>query len=316
MPDVPEMPSDLPTVNPAASQALQNLLGIMARLRAPDGCPWDQEQTHESLLSCFIEETFEFIDAVERKDLPNMAEELGDVLLQVVFHCQMAAEAGHFDFAQIAQGIAEKLVRRHPHVFAKAEAASSGAVQVQWDAIKAAEKAAAAKKSGDGAEPANTQPESALGQIPRGLPALAKAEKIQKRAGKVGFDWPDHEGPLAKVYEEIREFEVELAQLQAAGTLQKPTETASRAMAGEHPTPEAHRERLEAEFGDMLFAMVNLGRHLEIDPERALSLANQRFTHRFLTMEKIAHQQGAEFAALSLAAKEELWQKAKALTSK
>lgn len=312
---MPEMPSDLPSADPTASQALQNLLGIMRRLRAPDGCPWDQEQTHESLLSCFIEETFEFIDAVERKDVPNMAEELGDVLLQVVFHSQMAAEAGHFDFAQIAQGIADKLVRRHPHVFAKAEAATSGAVQMQWDAIKAAEKAAAKGKP-SASEAETIQPESALGQIPRGLPALAKAEKIQKRAGKVGFDWPDHQGPLAKVHEELQEFEVELAHLQAGGTLQKPTDTASRAMAGEHPTPEAERARLEAEFGDMLFAMVNLGRHLEIDPERALSLANQSFTRRFITMEKIAHEQGADFAALSLEAKEELWQKAKALTSR
>lgn len=302
--------------NPSSTQSLQNLLDIMARLRAPDGCPWDKEQTHDSLLSCFIEETFEFIDAVERKDLPNMAEELGDVLLQVVFHCQMAKEAGHFDFAQIAQGIADKLVRRHPHVFAKAEAATSGAVQMQWDAIKAAEKAAQKSAVSETNSPETAQLESALGQIPRGLPALAKAEKIQKRAGKVGFDWPDHVGPLAKVHEELQELESEITQSQAAGTLLKPAETASRAMAGEHPTPEANRARLEAEFGDMLFAMVNLGRHLEIDPERALSAANQKFTHRFHTMEKIAHEQGRDFAALSLEAKEELWLKAKTLISK
>jgi nucleoside triphosphate diphosphatase len=306
------------------SHTLQDLLDIMARLRAPDGCPWDKEQTHESLLSCFIEETFEFIDAVERKDLPNMAEELGDVLLQVVFHCQMAAEAGHFNFADIANGIAEKLVRRHPHVFGTADASSSGAVQVQWDAIKAAEKAekaAKAKTAQEAAtsEPTAPEPESALGQIPRGLPALAKAQKIQKRAATVGFDWPDHVGPLAKVYEELQEFEVELAHLKAAGALHKGDETPSRAMAGEHPTPDAARARLESEYGDMLFALVNLGRHLEIDPERALSATNQRFVDRFTTMEKLARQEGGEseaFAKLSLDAKEALWQKAKAITSK
>jgi MazG family protein len=300
---------------------MEDLLRIMAQLRAPQGCPWDREQTHDSILTCLVEESFEFIDAVERRDIPNMAEELGDILLQVVFHSQMAKEAGTFGIEEVVHGIAEKLVRRHPHVFGNAQAQDSNAVMVQWEALKDQEKA---QKSKNPSLSGDLPVDSLLGQIPRSLPALPKSQKIQKRAAKVGFDWPDHQGPLAKVYEELREFEVELAAYQNAEAAKRaaktePTEAslqsqASRAMAGEHPTPDQERIRLEAEFGDMLFALVNLGRHLEIDAERALSQTNLRFMQRFEAMEKLAKAARQDFEKLDLEAKEALWQEAKRIT--
>jgi MazG family protein len=307
--------------------SMNDLLAIMAQLRSPEGCPWDREQNHHSILSCFIEETFEFIEAVEKDDLPNMAEELGDVLLQVIFHSQMAKEAGNFSFEDVVQGIAEKLVRRHPHVFGDSQAGDSSSVIVQWEKLKAEEKASRLPHSGQ-----NPDEESLLGQIPRGLPSLPKAQKIQKRAAKVGFDWPDYQGPLAKVYEELEEFKVELDAYQALQTANPAPETssltatsnempsqesrapiASRDMAGEHPTPEREKAKMEAEFGDLLFAMANLARHLDIDAERALSSANHRFIRRFEGMESLAKTSAQDFIRLGLAEKEALWQKVKAL---
>ncbi len=304
---------------------MDDLLAIMAQLRSPQGCPWDREQNHHSILSCFIEETFEFIDAVERDDLPNMAEELGDVLLQVIFHSQMAQEAGNFSYADVVQGIAEKLVRRHPHVFGDSQADNSDTVIVQWEKLKAQEKAAKALNPNQ--DPAE---ESLLGQIPKGLPSLPKAQKIQKRAAKVGFDWPDYQGPLDKVYEELEEFKIELVAYQTLQAQQTQPETAasnaaienspeapqspiaSRDMAGEHPTPKREKARMEAELGDLLFAMTNLARHLDIDAERALSSANLRFMRRFEAMETLAKASAQDFAKLELAEKEALWQRAKA----
>lgn len=294
-----------------------DLLNIMARLRAPDGCPWDKEQTHESILSCLIEESYEFIDAVERRDVPNMAEELGDLLLQVVFHSQMAGEQRHFEYQDVVTCICEKLIRRHPHVFGETEAKDAAAVVVQWDAIKQKEKAELAAKAvatqGETTSGVSAQPESALGQIPRQLPALAKAQKIQSRAAKHGFDWPDYRGPLAKVHEELAEFEAELNQLEASSSLTDPTApvTASRAMAGEHPTPEAARERLKNEFGDLLFSMVNLARRLDIDPERALSGTNQKFMRRFQTMENLILTEGQNLKGLTLEQMDAYWDRVK-----
>lgn len=302
--------------------SIDDLLRIMAQLRAPNGCPWDKEQTHESILSCLVEESFEFIDAVERKDIPNMSEELGDILLQVVFHSQMAQEAGTFTMQDVVHGIAEKLVRRHPHVFGEATANDSDAVMVQWEAIKAQEKTQLASTS----NASNPIPESLLGQIPRGLPPMAKALKIQKRVAKVGFDWHNWQGSFAKVQEELAEFEAEIKAFETQKTAELRAEPisdqaqkntlASRAMAGEYPTPDQAKSRMEAEFGDMLFAMINLSRHLEIDPERALSLTSQRFANRFQTMENLAREAGHEFEKLELDAKEMLWQQAKRITQK
>lgn len=257
------------------------LIDIMAKLRAPDGCPWDREQTHASILSCLIEESYEFVDAVERNDLPNMREELGDLLLQVVFHAEMAREAGNFDVNDVVHVIAEKLVRRHPHVFANvAGVDSADKVAVQWDEIKKVEKGEAKEKSW-----------GALGEIPKHLPSLLKALKISKRAVKAGFEWPDWTGVSAKVREELAEFEVEAVKTGDA----------------------ADRDALEGELGDLLFSVVNLGRVFDIDPERALARTNVKFTARFHAMEAMATKAGKTFESHSLEEMEELWVRAKTI---
>jgi len=262
--------------------SFSDLLDIMARLRAPDGCPWDREQTHASLIPYLVEEAHEFIDAVENKDADNMREELGDVLLQVVFHAEMAREAGLFTAEDVIQGISEKLVRRHPHVFAEAKADDADAVVAQWDQIKKAEKAAA--KEGTSSEDA-TSPKSALDGIPRSLPPFPKALKISQRAVKAGFEWPDWTGVAAKVREELAEFETEVTT--------------------------GDREALEDELGDLLFSVVNLGRVFGLDPERALARTNARFTRRFQGMEKLAAEAGRPFESHSLEEMEGLWGKVK-----
>lgn len=258
--------------------ALPDLLAIMAKLRAPDGCPWDRKQTHASLLNYLIEESYEYIDAVEAGDKANMREELGDVLLQVVFHAQLASEAGDFDFAAVVQGIADKLVRRHPHVFGELKLDGAEAVEVKWAELKQAEKQAAGIEA---------KPDGALGGLPRHLPALLKAEKLQRRASEQGFDWPDWKGPAAKIREEMEELRIE-------------AEAAA-------PAP----DRLEDEFGDLLFAAVNLGRFFKLDPERALARANRKFADRFRQMELLAKKEAKDFAGLSLEEKEELWVRVK-----
>jgi tetrapyrrole methylase family protein/MazG family protein len=258
----------------------QDLLDIMARLRAPDGCPWDRKQTHESILNNLIEEAYEFIDAVENRDTANMKEELGDILLQVVFQAQMAKEAGTFDYEDVVEVISEKLVRRHPHVFGEAVADNPEAVQKQWDEIKAQEKAGRTPSPGAG-----EVVESALGQVPKHLPALLKAEKIQKKAAGLGFDWPDYKGPLAKVREELGEFEAEIR--------------------------DGNHERMESEFGDLLFAAVNVARFFKIDPEKALARANRKFVSRYGTMETLAKAEGRDLKGLSLEEQDGYWNKAK-----
>ncbi len=252
--------------------AFSDLLDIMARLRAPDGCPWDREQTHASILSCLIEETYEFVDAVERNDIPNMREELGDLLLQVVFHSQMTREAKRFGIEDVIQGLCEKLVRRHPHVFAEGHLENADQVQSQWDELKKAEKK-------------ETLPLGALGEMPTHLPALLKAFKIQKRAAKTGFDWPDYKGASAKVVEELGEFETEIEK--------KNLESATE------------------ELGDLLFSVVNLGRLAHVDPERALARANAKFVGRFVAMEKQIEQDGKSLEKMSLADMDTYWERVK-----
>jgi MazG family protein len=263
---------------------LSDLLAIMARLRAPDGCPWDRKQTHASLLNYLIEESYEFIDAVEAGDKANMREELGDVLLQVVFHAQLAQEAGDFDFAAVVQGIADKLVRRHPHVFGEVKLDSAEAVEVKWAELKKKEKEAGKGTEAGGLE---ADPKGGLGEVPRHLPALLKAEKLQKRAAVQGFDWPDWAGPAAKIREELGEIEAEAN------------------------ARERDPDRLEDEFGDLLFAVVNLGRFFKLDPERALARANRKFMSRYGKMEALAGAEGKDFGALPLGEKEAYWVRAK-----
>jgi len=255
----------------AAGTQLERLKAIMHRLRAPGGCPWDAEQTHESIISNLIEEAHETVDAIQRADDTDMAEELGDLLLQVVFHCEIAEEGKRFNLDDVARGISEKLVRRHPHVFATSSAVDSDAVLRQWDEIKRKEK-------GEKEVPY-------LHGVGKGLPALIRASKLQKKAAKVGFDWPVETGVLSKIREELRE-------LQSAIDAQKMGE-------------------VEEELGDLLFSVVNLARYRKIDPEVLMAKANSKFERRFGEMENIIKKAGKSLEEADPGEMEEAWIQAK-----
>lgn len=245
------------------------LVDIMARLRNPDGgCPWDVEQDFASIAPYTIEEAYEVADAIERNDLVALKDELGDLLLQVVFHSQMAAEQQAFTLDDVIAAICDKMIRRHPHVFGDVSADHADVAVTNWESIKADERSANADRS-------------ALSGVARALPALLRAQKIQKRAARTGFDWPDIEGAKAKIFEEIEEVEAAVSQ----------------------------SDRTE-EMGDLLFAIVNMCRFLDVDAEAALKAGTAKFERRFRSMETSA---GDSFAALTLEEKEALWQRAKSL---
>ncbi|WP_142125795.1 nucleoside triphosphate pyrophosphohydrolase [Pseudoxanthomonas sp. 3HH-4] len=265
---------------------IARLLGIMARLRNPEGgCPWDLEQDFASIAPYTIEEAYEVADAIDRNDLPALKDELGDLLLQVVFHAQMADEQGAFAFGDVVNAICDKMVRRHPHVFGPstdsgqvASFADAEAQSVNWEAIKAAERKAAGEEDA-----------SALAGVSRGLPEWQRAVKLQSRAARVGFDWPDTAPVIDKLHEEIDEVRVELA---AA------------------PSPERD-VRLEDEIGDLLFVAANLARHARVDVGGALRRANLKFERRFRAMEALAAEDGTTMSALSLQQQEALWARVK-----
>jgi len=261
------------------SANLARLLEIMARLRAPiGGCPWDREQTWRTIAPHTIEEAYEVADAIEQDDPAALLDELGDLLFQVVYHAQIAREAGHFDFDAVAGAIADKMIRRHPHVFGEEEIASAAAQSSRWEDHKEAERAR--KAAAEGRAP------SALEGVSRGLPALTRALKLQRRAARVGFDWTRADQILAKIEEEIGELRAELAE-------------------------GAPHERLEDELGDVLFAVVNLGRRLEVDAESALRHANAKFERRFRRIEELLAAEGRGAAEATLDELEAHWQQAK-----
>jgi ATP diphosphatase len=264
---------------------ISRLLEIMAALRTPGtGCPWDLEQDFASIAPYTLEEAYEVADAIQRKDLVDLREELGDLLLQVVFHARMAQEQNAFDFGDVVAGITEKLIRRHPHVFGGAGKLTSGAVASLWDRIKAQEKAErAASRSADAGAGG---PNGALAGVPTTLPALTRALKLQAKASKVGFDWNDPLAVLKKIREEADEIEAEIA----AG---------NRADTG-------------YEVGDLLFAVVNLARHVDADPEAMLRATNRKFEQRFAAIEQALARRGKSPEAASLAEMDALWDEAKA----
>jgi nucleoside triphosphate diphosphatase len=277
------------------SSRLLDLLAIMERLRAPDGCPWDRQQTFSSIAPYTIEEAYEVADAIERGDLRHLKEELGDLLFQVVFHAQIAREAGEFDFEAVAAAIGDKLVRRHPHVFAQGGMPTAAEQSAAWEEVKADERSAAAGVDGGADGGANG---GALGGVPQALPALMRAYKLSKRAARVGFDW-EHAGQTAdKVAEELAEVR-EAANRSAEGG-------GAAAAGGAAPSLETFEE-----IGDLLFAAANLARKLDVDAEAALRAANAKFERRFRAMEALAAQRGEEFAGMNLAAQERLWQEVK-----
>jgi ATP diphosphatase len=260
----------------AAGRALARLLEIMRRLRAPDGCPWDREQDFASIAPFTIEEAYEVAEAIGHLEIRNqpaeLEGELGDLLFQVVFHAQMGSERRWFDFASVADAISDKLTARHPHVFGDAPSGDTRELNRVWEEHKARERAARMESA------------SELADVPLALPALARAAKLGKRAGRVGFDWPDASGVRAKIDEELREFD---------------------------EIPPADRERRAEELGDLLFATANWARHQGLDPEEALRLANAKFERRFRAMETLARTRGLELKSLGAEAWDDLWNEAK-----
>jgi ATP diphosphatase len=270
-----------------AERAVGALLALMARLRDSErGCPWDRAQSFSTIAPYTIEEAYEVADAIEHGDREHLREELGDLLFQVVFHARMAEEQGWFDFNAVANGIREKLVRRHPHLFAGASLAAEDLVRV-WEEQKAQERAAA--KSRGPADGAST----VLSGVPRALPALTRAAKLGRRAARVGFDWENAQAVRSKVLEELHEIDGALAEDGGAQ---------------EHAAPP---QALADELGDLLFTIVNWSRHLQVDAETALRAANNKFERRFAHMESLAQARGLELARLSAAEWEVLWSEAK-----
>ena len=247
-----------------------DLLRIMEILRAPDGCMWDREQDHQSIRRNFIEETYEVCEAIDEQDPEHLKEELGDVLLQVVFHTEMEKEKGVFDIGDVADGICKKLIYRHPHIFGTVEVGSSEEILRNWDELKRKEKH----------QETDT---SALESVAKSLPGLIRAEKLQKKAAKVGFDWENAQGALEKVEEELDEVK--------------------RAVAGDGDP--------EEEIGDLLFAVVNVARHLKVDPERAMEKTCNKFVRRFAEMERQARQENKALSDLSLTELDTLWNRSK-----
>lgn len=265
---------------PTPAQAFERLAQIIARLRAPDGCPWDREQTHVTLRTHLLEEACETMDAIDGGDDAHLCEELGDLLMQPVLHAQIAEEESRFDIVDVIEGISNKLVRRHPHVFGEVTVADSGEVLTNWEAIKKAEK-----------EQKGQTQNSILSGVPNTLPSLMQALEVSKKAVKVGFEWPDMAGVLAKLHEEIAELEEEIAL--------------------SNSKDETARQRITEELGDVLFTVVNIARWHKINPELALRDTVTRFRGRFEKMEDTARQQGLNLEKLTPQQWDELWEAAK-----
>jgi len=253
------------------TDALAELRAVVHRLRAPGGCPWDQEQTHESLIPHVLEEAYEVADAIRSGDLSLMCEELGDLLLQAVLHAEIASETGAFDLDQMAKGLTEKLIRRHPHVFGESSAETSAAVLEQWDAIKRVEK--------------GHQNEGYLHGVGNGLPGLMRAQKLQKKAARVGFDWPEMGPVVDKVREELAEVEEALESGESG--------------------------RVEEEIGDLFFSVVNLARKAGVQAEAVMAAANEKFIRRFHAMQSLLEQQGTSLDAADLEVMDAAWDEVK-----
>jgi len=260
----------------------EELVEVMERLRAEDGCPWDREQTHHTLRSYLLEESYEAIEAIEAGDDEELCQELGDVLLQIVFHAQIAREDGRFTADDVCRAIVDKLIRRHPHVFGDVVVDDAAHVKVNWDRIKRDERGE------------TETPRSAVDGVPRHLPALLRAQRIQERASQKGFDWDELSGPLEKVTEEVEEVRQAWAE-----------------MGGVDGADEEARERLEEEYGDLLFSLVNAARFLNIAPEDALRLAVGKFESRFRQVEHIFRERGTELEDASLEEMDRVWEQVK-----
>lgn len=309
---------------PTTGERFERAVAIMARLRAPGGCPWDREQTFDSIKPFTLEETYEVLEAIDNRDWDELTGELGDLLLQVLFYTEMAQEEKHFSIDDVLDRLSNKLVNRHPHVFGDVEAKTSADVLKNWEAIKAEEKKKRlAERGGTGPSPKEgegpgtqnqpstqneTKPESVLAGVSRGVPALLEAFKLSSRAARVGFEWPEIRQLFDKLHEETRELQDELGKLPEPN-LKPPLRGV--ASSGKQEIPAGLRERMEDEVGDLFFVLVNIARYLSLDPESALRRTNRKFRKRFQWVEEQLHEQGKKAADATLDEMEALWQRSK-----
>jgi nucleoside triphosphate diphosphatase len=284
-------------------ERFERAVQIMERLRAPGGCPWDREQTFDTIKPYTLEETYEVLEAIDNRDWPELTGELGDLLLQVLFYSQMAREEGHFSIDDVLERLSTKLVDRHPHVFGEVKADTPAEVLRNWEALKAEEKK---KRPENDHTTKSADAQSVLAGVSSKMPALLEAHKLSSRAANVGFDWPRVEGLFAKLEEETKELQAELKN----PLIQRPP---GRGIAGsgKPQVPAASRERLEDEVGDLFFVLVNIARYLSLDPESALRKTNRKFKRRFQWMEERLRASGRGPAQASMDELEELWQQAK-----
>ena len=288
---------------PITGELFERAVQIMARLRGPGGCPWDREQTFDSIKRYTVEETYEVLEAIDNRDWDELRGELGDLLLQVLFYSQMAQEEGRFSIDDVLKRLSDKLVHRHPHVFGDVTAETPAEVLRNWEALKAEEKRK--RTAADGKK--ETPPDSVLAGVSSAMPALLEAHKLSSRAAQVGFDWPEVGGLFDKLAEETKELQDELQQLSS------PAEPPRKRVAGsaKPAMPEQLRHRLEEEVGDLFFVLVNIARYLALDSESALKKTNRKFRQRFQWMEEQLRASGRTAQQATMDELESLWQKAK-----
>ena len=290
-------------------ERFERAVAIMERLRAPGGCPWDREQTFDSIKAYTLEETYEVLEAIDNRDWNELPGELGDLLLQVLFYSEMAKEQGTFSIDDVLDRLSEKLVNRHPHVFGKVKADTSAEVKRNWEALKTEERKKRDART-SASEGAQTSFKSILSGISSAMPSLLEAHKLSSRAAQVGFDWPNMEGLFDKLAEETSELRQHLQEFPAPGP--RP-EGRGVAGSGRQTVPENLRQRLEEEVGDLFFVLVNIARYLSLDPESALRKTNRKFRSRFQWMEQRLHESGGTLETASMDELESLWQHAKQL---
>jgi len=292
---------------PTTGERFERAVAIMKRLRAPGGCPWDREQTFDSIKPYTLEETYEVLEAIENRDWPELAGELGDLVLQVLFYAEMAEEQSSFSIDDVLERLSAKLINRHPHVFGEVKADTSDEVKRNWEALKLEERK---KKEGSAEGEAKLEKGSILAGVSSKMPSLLEAHKLSSRAAQIGFDWPDVEGLFDKLHEETEELREHLKDFPAPGPRPQ-----GRGIAGSGRTviPEQLQARLEEEVGDLFFVLVNIARYLSIDPESALKKTNRKFKRRFQWMEERLRDSGRAPEQATMEELEGLWQQAKIL---
>jgi MazG family protein len=292
----------------STGERFERAVSIMERLRAPGGCPWDREQTFDSIKPYTLEETYEVLEAIDNRDWEELTGELGDLLLQVLFYAEMAKEQGSFSIDEVLDGLANKLVDRHPHVFGEVKAETSSEVLRNWEALKAEEKKKRLEAGGGKSAKKEEHPESVLAGVSTAIPALLEAYKLSSRAAHVGFDWPNVNGLFDKLHEETGELQEQLEHFPAPGPRPRGQATAVQA---QQPVPEELRVRLEDEVGDLFFVLVNIARYLSVDPESALRKTNRKFKQRFQWIEQQLRAEGRTPQQATMNELESLWQQAK-----